>query len=442
MNLVHRGYCYSLVAILALLVAGCGEDAVSGDEDCPDGQTYNPIDGVCVVPGQGDGSGKDDNPFGTNGDSGDNTDDGENGTDDGTNDGGNDGNGGSGGNDGSNGGGPDVDECGYGEILGQSCRPDGAPLAGAEVTLSGEHCEDGSSFEMTTQADGDGYYEFDEVPAGNHHLTIESGSFSNVQPVGVQKDETTDLTTQTGKICVDGGDVSIAVLGGTYDDVGSLLEGMDVDYDVVGSDMGGGFDDLFGGDGDEDAEEFLSDLDEMLSYDILFIECGTLWDELSGGSAFGGGSDMTEIRANIRSYVEAGNSLYASDWAQPFIQEALPETVDFYNENLGTDGPREGATQTVDADVISSDMQGLLSSNTTEIDLSSPGWAVARDGGDGATVHFQADVQLQDGGQLNDSALMVTHEETAGAAIFTAFHNSAQATGEMEEILEFMIFQL
>ncbi len=418
--------CVSLAIVVALpvLLFGCADDVSGAGGDCPDDQTYHPISGECVVDGDNsaDGNGSNSSTNGdnqsTNGDNGDNSDD--NGSDNG----------------GDNNSNSPPDECGPGAIEGQSCRPDGTLLAGADVTLTGVDC-DGDDFEMTTQADADGYYEFYDVPAGDHLMTIESGSFATDRSVTVYPEQTTDLESEAAKVCLEGSGVPIAVLEGGYDDVGSILDGLDIEYDVVGGDTTS--DPLGSG-----AEDFLTDFNEMMSYDIIFIECGGLWSELDGGGLFGGGGDIDQIEDNIRSFVEQGNSLYASDLAQPFIQETIPEAVDFYQESQGTSGPRQGQSgQTVTADIVSPEMQTLLGSGTTSINYDSNGWAVAEGAGPDTKIHFEGDITLQDGSTVSDSPLMLTYDDpAAGAAVFTSFHNSDQATGEMEEILEFMIFQL
>ncbi len=432
MQMIRRGVSLSVIVMFATALAACGDDVAAGDQECADGQTYNPIQEECVAD---DGS--------SDGGSDDGGDD-EGGSDDGN--GGDDGGDDNGGSDSDDESDVPTGECGPGAIEGQTCRPDGQILAGADLTLTGVDCEDDEPFEMTTEADDQGYYSFYDVPAGDHTLTVESGSFSNEEPVTVVADQTTDLLSDAAKICLEGSSTPIAVISGTYDDVGSLLDGLDIEYDEIGDDGGislddfGDFlDDLFGGglDGSvEDADEFLRDQAQMMTYDIIFIECGSLWDQLEASG------DMAAIEDNLRAFVEAGNSVYVSDLAQPFIQKSIPEAVDFYRDGDGTSGPREGTSgQDVTADVLTAEMETLLGSDTTTISYDSPGWAVAEDGGIDSTVHFQGDVATNDG-EVEDSALMVIHEAGDGNAIFTSFHNSDQATGEMEEILEFMIFQL
>ena len=463
---VQRNLLPLLVVLLMSFALACGDDDVDDGEagapanagDCPAGQAWHPIAESCVDDdgASGNTGGNDGTNDGTNNGldegSNDGTNDGSNsGANDGTNDGTNSG-ANNGGNDGANNGGngeannttPAPGECGPGSIVGQTCRPDGQVLPGAEITLIGDDC-DGQEFTMETVADQDGFYEFEDVDAGTHTVRIEAGSFFAEEPILVRKDEQTNWVSSDAKLCLEGSGVPIAVIEGAYDDIGGILGGMDIEYDVVGSDMGSGMSFLLG---DNEAADFLSDINEMNQYNILFIECGSLWSDLSGGgfdNFFGGGSDVDtdEILDNLRQFVESGNSLYVSDQAQPFIQKGLPDAVQFYNDSGGAAGPRVGDAQDIQADVVSNEMQAVIGPGPTLINFNLAGVAIAEDGGPTSTVHFRGDVESTQAGLIHDAALMLTYDDPVGGrAIFTSFHNSAQPAGDMEDILESMIFQL
>ncbi len=446
MNVLRRADRLGLAIILVcgLALAACGDDEVTPGEggsadDCPVGTTWNPIEEACVEANSG---GNNDSPNGSsNNSSGGNN--GGGGTEPGNNGGANGGGGNNGGA--NNGGDPDPgnndspglpgDECGTGGLTGQSCNTSGAILGGAEITLSGEDCE-GQPFEETVTSANNGYFEFEDVPAGDHHIEITSGSFSGEETVTVIDGLVTDMADGGKKACISAGSVNIAVLEGSYDDVGGLLDGLDIDYDSMGSGLP-----FFGS---NDAVDLLMDPAAMNEYDIIFIECGSLWSEMDDilGGIIGGGGDVDQVTSNIYNFVANGNSLYVSDLAQPFISESIPEAVGFYNQSSGTTAPQQGTVQSVTADVVSPEMQGLLGSNEVDIEFSSGGWAVAESAPANSTSHFEADVQLNSG-SLQNSPLMVSHDMPGGgSAIFTAFHNNAQATGAMEQILEYMIFQL
>ena len=435
MNVLRRADRFGLVCVLVcgLALAACGDDEVTpgegggSDGECPVGTTWNPIEEACVE-AQPDGNNESPNGSSNAGNGANHEGGGTEPVNGGDNDGG--------GPDPSQNDSPGLpgDECGTGGVAGQSCNTSGAILGGAEITLSGQDCE-GQPFEETVISANNGHFEFEDVPAGDHDIEITSGSFSGDETVTVLDGLVTDLADGGKKACVSAGSVNIAVLQGSYDDVGGLLDGLDIDYDTMGSSVP-----FLGGD---DAVDLLMDSAAMSEYDIIFIECGSLWSEVDDilGGLIGGG-DVGQITSNIHDYVASGNSLYVSDLAQPFISESIPDAVGFYNEAAGATAPQQGAVQSVTADVVSSAMQGLLGSDEVAIEFSSGSWAVAESTPVNSTAHFEADVELNSG-SLSNSPLMISHEMPGGGnAIFTSFHNNAQATGAMEQILEYMIFQL
>ena len=427
----------AVVFSMACLLIACGDDVVEGgdntreagnDGQCPFGYELNPITQECQPTSSSNGetgNGETGNGETGNGETGNSeTGNSETGNSE-------------------TGNGFTPGECGLGAIEGQACRPDETALGGAQVTVTGVDCDTGQSFTMTTTADENGIYTFDDVPAGQHTVEIESGSFSGDRQVTVEAGQTARLLADGAKLCVSGDSANIAVIQGQWDDVGALLDGMGIDYDLPGG-GGGMFDDLLS----SGATEFFQDLDAMMDYSIIFVECGAPWafsDPFGDFFGGGGGADEALIRSNLRQFVESGRSLYVSDQAQVFIQEALSETVNFHNESAGAGGPRIGTgSQTVDVDVVSPEMQMILPAGTTSIYFDTGGWVVAEPTQPaGSMIHFRADTAETGEGTLTDIPLMVSHNAVNnGRVIFTAFHNSAQATGEMQEILEFMIFQL
>ncbi len=300
-------------------------------------------------------------------------------------------------------------ECGPGAIIGETCTATDGVLPGADVIVEGYDC-DGMSFEIDTVADNDGAYEFDDIPAGNHELTISSGSFEVTDNVSVQYGEVTDLKSVGTKLCFVGTEVDIAVASGSYDDIGSILDNMNIEYDPIVTNS-----------------SFFSDLDQMREYDIIFAECGTDNMGLGGG---GFGSDGDEIAYNIRRYIEEGSSLYASDWASRFVRDTIPEAIEFTDST--------GDSKEVTADVESELMQMVLESDTAEVNFNLGGWHMMVEAGPSTEVQFQGEA----GGSERPFMAIYDDPIGGGRAIYTSFHNNNQATGDMEDILEFMIFQL
>lgn len=319
-----------------------------------------------------------------------------------------------------------LEQCGPGDIDGQTCRPDGGVLPGAEVTVEGYDCE-GNHFTESTSADGEGYYYFEDIDSGEHELTIETGSFSVTDDVLVVKDQVTNLKGENSKVCLQGTEVEIAVIIGTWDDIPSLLNGMNIQHDIINP-----------GGGNADAvANFLSDIDAMNEYDIIFVECNSPWDFSSFSY------NMEDIKNNVRTYIEMGNSLYASDYAYDYVQDSMPGVIKWYNEETGG-APTSGTAGEYPVDVVSDDMLTLLGTSTTDINFNLGGWAIAEDGGPGTTVHFRSQAGSDCCSGVEEAALMTTYHDLIGDGrlIYTSFHNSAQVSGDMQQILEFMIFQL
>ncbi len=318
-------------------------------------------------------------------------------------------------------------ECGPGGLIGQTCRPDGGAIPGADVTIEGFDCE-GAPFEIETTADGEGYYDFEGVPAGDHTISITSGSFEATEDVTIVKDQITDRESIGEKVCLTGDEADIAVVTGSFDDIGGILDNLVIEYDTYST-----------------AGALMGDLDSMRDYDVIFVEC----------SANISGSDQ---EFNTRRFVEEGGSLYASDLSWRTVQNSMPESVIFATEdpdNPGTalDGGTVSAgmtsSQTVMADVVSDEMLNVLGTDEIEIVYNLGGvGTVAEPAASGGVAHFRADLNVTGTGYPDgikeNAPLMVTYDDPLGSGfmIYTSFHNSQQASDDIMDVLEYMIFQL
>ncbi len=309
--------------------------------------------------------------------------------------------------------------CGPGAIVGETCTADSGALPYADIMVEGYDC-DGAFFSMETVADENGAYDLAGVPSGTHELTISSGSFEVTDDVSVQVGENTDLASVGSKLCFTGTEVDIAVIPGAFDDIGGLLDNMSIEYTVISSEI-----------------PFLSDLDQMKHFDVIFVACHT--DAGIGGAGFD--ADTDEIAYNIRHYVETGHSLYVSDYSQPVLQFVIPEAFEFVDGDT-VEGPRVGSIQEVTADVVSDDMALILDSDTVDIHFETS-FTVLEAMGPNSEEQFRSDLDTSVG-HMENRPLMGIYDDPngGGRAIFTSFHNSQQMTSDMENILKHTIFQL
>lgn len=341
--------------------------------------------------------------------------------------------------------------CGKGQILGKACAPNGDVLATADVTVSGTDCATGLPFTLTARTSGDGTFSLLDVPSGQHNLNISIGSFSADSGVFVRANEVTDLTSAVDKICLDTTAVNIAVIGGAYDAVEDIIAGLNLTYDMKGGDTF---------QNSSAARSFLTNPTEMANYDIIFINCGDLYAVLA---PFIGTDPRPQIATNLRNFVNNGGSLYASDYAYPWVELAFPDILDLYgNETTNINSAKMGyAPQTVTADVLSADLQTILGRNTATIvfphqppNVLNTFWSVLEGVGAGALNNIQANVQMCQNANNCGSANNTLHNNTpllvtwkspqGGTVVFTSFHNKRQATlnQDMEQILRYLIFQL
>lgn len=402
---------FAFVASLTLL-AGCGEDVEAGDGDsdsssdvdvdsdndsdsdadgdngvdeCDEGFELNPFTGQCVETViDDDGDDDDGDSDGGNGDDGDD-DDGD--------------------------GDSTSPQCGVGQILGQACATNEAALPSAQVNLIGLDC-DGNPFEMDTVTDGNGLFSFDNVPSGRHEILVSSGSFFSEERIDVNPGVTTDLTSDSTKLCVSG-DVNIMIINGSFDNVPAILDGLDLDYDVITTGA--------------DASYFFSDPTELAQYDIIFIECAFTPSSLTG--------DLTLMMNNLRSWVESGKSLYVSDFSHPFVSQTFPNIATF---------PTTFPSQSATADVVSTPMQTLLNANTIDILFNTVFYRIDNVTPE-AVVHFRGPLVASGGAVTPDVPMMISYTEpiNGGTVLFMSFHNRPESLGpDMAAVFDFMIFQL
>jgi hypothetical protein len=360
----------------------------------------------------------------------------------------------------------DVGVCGLGSVKGRACAPSGEPVANATVTITGTDCRTGQPFTRTLTTDRNGSYEANDLPSGGLDITVSTGgSFNRSFYVTLLAGEQLDLTTQTSKYCLEANAVKIAVIGGLFDHVEGVLDDLAFDYDMKGNDIHQN--DLANvrrkyPNATADLAQtvaFLSNLNALEQYDIIFINCGILWDSLSRYHM----SSLPTIISNLYNFVDRGGGLYVADWAHAFAERVRPDMIDFYGNDDTPTAARNGwAPQTIQASVLSQGLQNALGANSVAIEFPQDAannvvnidWVVAQAAGMSSTVHLQGNARLCTrsfgecagaGSTLPNAPLLVSHRNSNGGTIvFTAFHNERQhaVAGEILTILKFLIFQL
>ncbi len=327
------------------------------------------------------------------------------------------------------------DPCGdKGSVKGRVCAPNEDVFVNdARVWIEGVGCG-GEAFSVETRSDFDGTYYLLDVPCGTHTLRIEKGSFASTHPVSIRPGELLDVTGAANKLCFGSGAARIAVLAGSWDDMGGLLAQLGLRYD------------LFNDHGDDGAAgaivELLSDPQRLQGYDILFANCGGTVGWLP--------QDEPAVMPNVKDFVLQGGSLYMSDYAWVLGEWSFPDKVDWYDNDdpasMGDDdSPQVIPSGTrVTATVTDGTLAGYLGKTTLAIEFDQGPQIAPAAVANGAFAHVVADITVPLELSLQDAPLTLSYvpADGAGRVIYTNFHNDAQTTADMLTILHYLVFTL
>lgn len=301
-----------------------------------------------------------------------------------------------------------------GGITGRICAPDQETwVVGARVYV--EH-EWGVTETLTGQ---DGWFVLEKLPLGEQVVHVEKGKFGVQVQVEVFEGEITELPNYE---CLQQGDVKIAVVTGDYDAIGEMISDLNLTFDSIN------------GRTSDEYIHFLRDEDWLAEYDLIFFNCGMGFDWTL---------HQEEVVGNLRDYVSAGGSVYASDWAYFLVEAAWPGKQTFYGDDAALGDAFVGEAGSVNAKVLDPAMIALLGSETASINFDLGAWAAATEAKgevliEGQYAYYDYDT-FQSGTQYGPLAFRMTDN---GSVTYTSFHNEQQTTVDMIHILQEIILAL
>ncbi|MCB9670365.1 MAG: carboxypeptidase regulatory-like domain-containing protein [Alphaproteobacteria bacterium] len=302
-----------------------------------------------------------------------------------------------------------------GSARGRVCAPNGTTwVAGAEISVltpSGAY---------TATSNGDGWWQVDGLPPGTYGVVVTKGSFYLQYNVTILDGQVTETIYDE---CLSQGDLTIAVVTGAWDHVEDVLEPLglvvtEYDGDILG-----------GSTQDATVTNLLTNPTLLAQYDVVFLNCGISEDWVD--------TNETLVAQTLRDYVEAGGSIYASDWSYYTIEAAFPEKITFfgndsddnlYDARVGLPGPVQGI-------VADPAMALLLGSNQADVQYDLNNWVVMSS--HDPTVENMVEGDYSYSGGSATGPLSVRFSAGAGRVIYTTFHNEGGATTpDMRKMLE------
>lgn len=339
--------------------------------------------------------------------------------------------------------------CQTGALTGRVCVPgNDQGLAGATVQLTATDCN-GQTDTYQATTDEHGSFSLTGLPEGTHTVQVVQGSTHLIFGATIRGGQITVAQSDdpSAPLCRASAPPRVAVIAGEWDEVQVLLEDLSIPYQVFQSTASS-----FGG--QSPALRLLSDLSAMRAFDVIFFNCGDFVardyaaadvDWLTGDVTF---DFTTVVYENLRTFVQQGGSLYASDWAWNFVEGVRPTAIDFYGDETMGYNVVVGAAGEFEAEVTNAELEGFLGSDSLHVSMDLDNWAVIESVGPGTVTYVRGPVTLWDGYfdtvTIGTRPLLVGFRPFTGGGLvlYTTFHYHSQGESEMLDVLRYLILDL
>lgn len=349
--------------------------------------------------------------------------------------------------------------CETGGLIGVTCSPAGGVLPGAEVTVSAQDCF-GRPVTVQVTSDGGGRFVVRGLAPGPAEVNVRAGRFFSRIATQVFAGLNSPVNGDSEKTCLPAAEAGLLVVGGDYDRLGEVLDGLGFEHDEVCGTRTT----------HRPARQILGDAEALADYQMVFVNCA------SGIDLGQDNAEVQRIILNLRAFVAAGGSVYVSDLAADFVHRIWPGFVTFdarFSETStgetccvctdcapacvagadpvggcvgqgalppgcanggGTSG--RGGPGIVPARIVPANLVDWVGAEHFDVNFNLGGWVQI------ASVVPSVEVLVAD--LADDRPFMVVFEPVAGGGkvAYTSFHNHAQATEAMRRILQALIFRL
>jgi hypothetical protein len=190
------------------------------------------------------------------------------------------------------------------------------------------------------------------------------------------------------------------------------------------------------------ALEDLQDAEKIGGYDVIFLTCSGVpltWLKERIGASQRQGADvytpneevLRQVGDNLRSFVERGHTLYASDKHYLLVEKAFPQIADVAMA-------RPGKKQDLTAEVVDSGLRELIGGEMP-LNFDQPAWYPAAFAGQDVTIYMRGKYAPEDGDEQT-APLLVKFPFHDGTVIFTSFHNEKQNSETEMKLLKYLVF--
>jgi hypothetical protein len=287
-----------------------------------------------------------------------------------------------------------IDPTTPGSINGKVTAEDGTtPVPAAAVFIEAN----GPTGAGATTSDVNGNYTISQLQAGAYVIIATKGNFRSTTSVTVQPGKTTNAPP--AKLAPVG---LLGYVPGSFDSIEDILTELGYAPVVV-------------------PYESLTDPTALAQYKMIFLNCG------SGIS--------TDAAAALKAWVQAGGTLYASDWELDVVQAMFPSDI----LEIGS-----GDSQDITATITSTALQTFTGKTSAAIAYDLGAWKMLTSISATPTILLRgtvtgyADSSTETTFPNQPLAISITHG--TGRVVYTTFHNEAGVTADQRVVLRYFIF--
>lgn len=321
-----------------------------------------------------------------------------------------------------------------GSISGRVCDPTGRTWLADALTYVNLVDDAGLIYDTRkAYSDIDGYWVLDNLPGEEQYTVYVTSGVDVLQQEDVYVGSGESITLEEPN-CFDPLALKVAVVTGNYDDFDRVLDDMGfANYELV--------------DGADEAvlTDFLTSIDEMSKFDIIFFnggftEAGIIYDQEDETNTV-----PATVQDNLRTYVEAGGSTYWSDWAYDGVEQTWPDRIEFVGADEVPDDAQKGDYASLNATVADASLAEFLGKSSITIEYDLPVWPPMESVSASVSVHLTGTVPYSDGLSdytLSGVPLLVSFNDGGGKVVFSSFRVVRNGGTDMINTLQYMMYNL
>jgi hypothetical protein len=282
---------------------------------------------------------------------------------------------------------PTDDPGGLGIVYGRVVAADGlTPVPATSVYLEAN----GAGSAVLSDISGD--FRFENVPPGQHIIHAEKGNFKATVTMDVKGGQS-NLAPNVELEALG----KLAYVDGLYDSIEELVKKLGYLPDQL-------------------SLADLSDAAKLAQYRMIFLNCGS---NIPEGAA-----------PTLMAWVQAGGTLYASDWELDIVQAMFPDDI----LTVGS-----GPSQNVTGDVVDQGLQAFTGRTKVAIAYDLSAWKTLSQISNVPAVLVRGTVATDLSGSQNQ-ALAISFTVGSGRVVYTTFHNEAGVTIDQLAVLRYFIY--